>query len=174
MLATIMERGMEASHARFEGMLSLGETMNAENCQGLALHARVNELVHAFYDRIWNAGDLSAVPDLLSADFVFRGSLGNELEGREAFSQYVHSVRSALAQYRCEILECVTEGERAFAKMRFSGIHVATFRGFEPTGKMVSWAGAALFRCKNGLIAELWVLGDLAGLDTLLRLNQSL
>jgi predicted ester cyclase len=148
--------------------------MSADNNQALAQSAPANELVRAFYDRIWNAGDLSALPDLLSPSFVFRGSLGDELEGWIAFGNYVRSVRGALAEYRCEVLECVTEAERAFAKMRFSGLHVATFRGFQPTAKLVSWLGAALFRCKDGLIAELWVLGDLAGLDTLLTTNDQI
>lgn len=129
-------------------------------------------LVSAFYERIWNAGELSAATELLSPDFAFRGSLGNQLQGRESFGDYVRTVRSALAQYRCEVLECVVEKERAFAKMRFSGMHVATFRGFAPTGKLVSWLGAALFRCEGGVIAELWVLGDLAGLDAVLKSNQ--
>jgi len=129
------------------------------------------ELVNAFYERIWNAGDLSACALLLKPGFVFRGSLGDELVGEDAFSEYVRSVRTALNQYRCEILDCVTEDGRVFAKMLFSGIHVAQFRGFEPSGKSVQWLGAALFHCEGGLISSLWVLGDLAGLDALLRLN---
>jgi steroid delta-isomerase-like uncharacterized protein len=126
-------------------------------------------LVEAFYGRIWNAGDLAAANDLLAEDFCFRGSLGTELQGREPFKNYVRSIRDALGDYRCEILECVTEGNRAFAKMRFSGVHVARFRGYARTGKPVHWLGAALFRFHNETIAELWVLGDLAGLDAILR-----
>jgi steroid delta-isomerase-like uncharacterized protein len=139
----------------------------------LAEEVNTRSLVNEFYDRIWNAGDLSATSDLLSADFSFRGSLGNQSIGRDAFGEYVCSIRAALAQYHCEILECVTDDERAFAKMRFSGTHVATFRGFQPTRKLVSWVGAAFFRCKDGLITELWVLGDLAGLDALLKDTQN-
>jgi steroid delta-isomerase-like uncharacterized protein len=132
------------------------------------------ELVAAFYERIWNEGDLAAISALLKPDFVFRGSLGSELVGREAFGEYVRSVRGALADYRCEILECVAEGDRAFAKMLFSGVHVGNFRGFQPTGKVVQWMGAALFHCEDGMISRLWVLGDLAGLDALLRNNQQI
>jgi steroid delta-isomerase-like uncharacterized protein len=132
----------------------------------------VPSLVQRFYDQIWNAGNLAAVSDLLSDDFSFRGSLGSELRGREAFEAYVHSVRNALADYRCEILECVTEGSQAFAKMRFSGTHVSAFRGYPPTGKPVYWLGAALFRLDDHAIAELWVLGDLAGLEETLAANQ--
>jgi steroid delta-isomerase-like uncharacterized protein len=128
-------------------------------------------LVRAFYERIWNAGELEAARELLAADFAFRGSLGPEMRGREAFCEYVRSVRSALADYRCEILDCVTEDQRAFARMRFGGIHVGIFRGHAPTGKAVQWLGAALFRFADGLIAELWVLGDLVSLDETLQQN---
>ena len=55
--------------------------------------------VDAFYGRIWNAGDLAAATDLLTGTFVFRGSLGSELTGRDAFLDYVRSVRTALAEY---------------------------------------------------------------------------
>jgi predicted ester cyclase len=126
-------------------------------------------LVEDFYERIWNGGNLDAAAELLTPEFSFRGSLGNEMRGREAFKNYVRSVRVALADYQCEILSSVAEANRAFAKMCFSGRHVAAFRGYEPTGKFVRWLGAALFRFEGSMIAELWVLGDLAGLDSLLR-----
>jgi steroid delta-isomerase-like uncharacterized protein len=129
-------------------------------------------IVKAFYERIWNHGDLEAAFDLLARDFRFRGSLETETLGQNAFKEYVRAVRGALADYRCEILTCITEDNQAFAKMRFSGRHVGLFRGHAPTGRSVHWSGAALFRFENGAIAELWVLGDLAGLDSLLSANR--
>ena len=128
-------------------------------------------LVEAFYSRIWNDGDIAAASDLLAESFSFRGSLGAEMRGREAFKDYVQSVRGALADYHCEILDCVAERNKAFAKVRFGGRHVATFRGFQPTGKPIHWLGAALFSWRRNLITELWVLGDLAGIDGILRTN---
>jgi predicted ester cyclase len=80
--------------------------------------------------------------------------------------------QSALAEYRCDILECVSEGTRAFAKMRFGGRHVGTFRGYPPTGKLVQWLGVTLFRFEGAVIADLWVLGDLVNLDVMLKENQ--
>jgi steroid delta-isomerase-like uncharacterized protein len=129
--------------------------------------------VAAFYERIWNAGDLRAIPDLLAPDLAFRGSLGDEMRGRDAFADYVRSIRTALADYRSDVLQCVSEGEQAFAQMRFSGRHVGPLLGYEPTGQLVSWVGAALFRLRDERIAELWVLGDVAGLDAALRANRS-
>jgi predicted ester cyclase len=127
-------------------------------------------LVESFYARIWNAGD-EGVQDLLTPDFVFRGSLGTEARGLAEFLDYVRSVRGSLANYHCEVLECVTEPPRAFARMLFSGVHVAPFRGFAPTGKPVRWHGAALFTLRGNVISHLWVLGDLAALDGVLTRN---
>jgi steroid delta-isomerase-like uncharacterized protein len=130
-------------------------------------------LVADFYRRIWNDGDLAAAETLLADDFAFRGSLGIEKRGRDEFLKYVRSVRAALSDYHCEILTCVTESDQAFAQMRFSGRHAGTFLGYPATGKAVHWLGAALFRVNDGVIAQLWVLGDLKGLDAVLQANQS-
>jgi len=130
-------------------------------------------LVEAFYRRIWNEGNAGAIPELLAPDITFRGSLGTELRGHKAFRDYVSSVRNALSEYHCEILTCVSEGNLAFAQMRFSGRHVGEFRGYSPTGKQVHWQGAALFRFERGVITDLWVLGDLNGLDAVLKENAS-
>jgi predicted ester cyclase len=130
-------------------------------------------LVTDFYHRIWNSGDADAMPDILAANFSFRGSLGAELEGHAAFWEYVCSVRTALRDYHCDILDCVSEGEQAFARMNFSGLHVGDFRGYRPTGLPIHWSGAALFRFGNARIKELWVLGDLVGLDVLLKSNEN-
>jgi len=129
------------------------------------------EAVETFYDRVWNRIDKTAIPELLHADFTFRGSLGPTMGGHAAFTDYVDRVTGALAGYRCTILDLVCEGDRAFARMRFEGIHRGTFLGFAPTGKAVEWAGAALFTLKGGKIADLWVLGDLDGLRRSLERN---
>lgn len=129
--------------------------------------------VENFYTRIWNMGDLEATSVLLTADFSFRGSLGVELSGIEAFKGYVHAVRSALAEYRCEIMECVTEGDRSFARVRFSGRHVGVFLGYRPTSRPVHWQGSALFHFRGPAISQLWVLGDLSGLEAVLKANET-
>ena len=128
-------------------------------------------LVRDFYDRLWNRGDEGAAPELLTADFVFRGSLGDAMHGREAFLEYVRAVRGSLSDYHCEIVLCLSEDPHAFARMRFSGIHTAPFLRHAPTRKPVSWEGAALFTFRREHIAELWVMGDVAGLEAQLRAN---
>lgn len=125
----------------------------------------VGELVRSFYAEIWNRGDLSFVPVLLQDEFTFRGSLGEQRRGHAGFAEYVQMVRGALGDYRCDILDLVAEGTRAFARMRFSGVHRGELLGRAPTGRRVEWAGAALFTVgEDGRLSDLWVLGDVHGL----------
>jgi predicted ester cyclase len=122
------------------------------------------DLVRCFYELIWNRGDKAKIPELLHESFTFRGSLAQRKQGHDGFVEYVDFVKDALAEYRCEIQEIVCEGNKAFAKVSFSGVHRNEFLGYFPTFKRVEWLGAALFTFDGDKISDLWVLGDL---DTL-------
>jgi len=50
-----------------------------------------------------------------------------------------------LADYRCQIQEPISEGNRTLARMVFTAIHRGQFFGFQPTGKPISCVGAAVF-----------------------------
>ena len=132
---------------------------------------QIRTVVQSFYADIWNQRDTSKIALLLSPNFTFRGSLGQTRTGHGGFASYVDFVHDAVAGFRCDILELVVEGSKAFARMRFSGIHRGELFGFQPTGKPVEWSGAALFTFSGGQIADLWVLGDVHALLQLLAAN---
>ena len=129
--------------------------------------------VRRFYAVLWNAHDKQAIPSVLHEDVTFRGSLGQEKRGHDGFAEYVDMVHHALGEYRCIIEELVAEGDKVFAKMRFTGIHRNEFMGYAATGKPVSWHGCALFTFEGDLIRDIWVLGDLRSLQDQLARNAS-
>jgi hypothetical protein len=45
----------------------------------------VENLVRRFYEEAWNRWDDTVVDALLAEDFVFRGSLGDEVRGRDGW-----------------------------------------------------------------------------------------
>ncbi len=145
-------------------------TRVGEGVEELELH---KNHVRKFYEAIWNAHDKSAMQPLLHEHFVFRGSLGHETRGHGGFAEYVDMVHHALGDYRCIVEELVSEGDKVFAKMAFSGIHQNEFLGFAPTQRRVSWSGCALFTFQGERIAELWVLGDLKSLEEQLKRDQA-
>jgi steroid delta-isomerase-like uncharacterized protein len=126
-------------------------------------------LVNAFYDRVWNTGERAALDQLVTDDFAFQGSLGPAIVGRDSFWQIVTMVRGALSEYHCTVVTCVSDDAKAFARMRFAGIHTGSFRGHAPSGRRVEWQGAALFQFEAQRIHSLWVISDTAALDAALR-----
>lgn len=130
-------------------------------------------IVKSFYENIWDRHDKTYIPILLSENFGFRGSLGPIRKGHTEFADYVDFVHTALGNYQCDILDIVHEGNKAFARMLFSGIHKDVFFDYHPTHMRVEWAGAALFTFDQEKIIDLWVLGDVHGLLEQLARNQT-
>ena len=116
------------------------------------------DCVRQFYDNIWNERRVDCIPDLLTEDFQFRGSLGFQCNGLKGFEEYVNSVHGSLSNYHCEIVDMLAEDRKVFAKMLFSGLHVGSLLGRAATNRQVSWWASALFEFKANKIQKLWGL----------------
>ncbi len=122
------------------------------------------DIVRLFYHEMWNKADKSRIPEIFHPDFTFRGSLGPVLIGHQQFAGYVDEVVAALPDFVCDILEMTEEADRVVAKMLFHGTQRGPLLGFAPSGQRVDWHGSAHFTFRDGLVADLWVLGDVHGL----------
>jgi len=129
------------------------------------LNAITRELVKKFVADIWNRGDVDMIPDVCHKSLRFNGSVGMDRVGHEGFARMVQTIRDALSDYHCEVHSMVVEGNKAFARMRFTGRHTGPLLGFEPTGKNVAWVGASEFTIKDGKILKVWELGDVKSLE---------
>jgi steroid delta-isomerase-like uncharacterized protein len=129
--------------------------------------------VRRFYDVLWNAHNKIAIASVLSENFSFRGSLGQEKRGHQGFAEYLDMVHAALDDYRCTIDELVAEEDKVFAKMTFGGVHIDKFMGYDASGKRLEWKGCALFTFQDDLISDSWVLGDLKKLEDQLKRNET-
>lgn len=124
----------------------------------------MEELVRRFYAEVWNRWDDTAVNEVLHERFVFRGSLGDQVRGRDGFRRYRDKVRAAFPDFHNQIVDLVTSGDRAAARLRYSGHHQGGVLGVAATGARVVYEGAAFFTVRDGQLAEVWVLGDVDGL----------
>jgi steroid delta-isomerase-like uncharacterized protein len=121
-------------------------------------------LIRRFFDEMWNPWNFEKAEELLAADIKFRGTLGAELIGRDAFREYMRKVQAAFPDFHNSILEMTAESNRVVAKTFYRGTHRGEIFGVAPTGKTIGYAGAAFFRIADGKVIEGWVLGDLVGL----------
>ena len=114
-----------------------------------------------FYSEAWNRWDDGAVDEILTADFFFRGSLGDHARGRDGFRAYRDKVRSAFPDFRNEVCEIVADCERAAVRLRCSGRHSGEMFGLAATGRSVAYDAAAFLRARDAQLCEVWALGDL-------------
>ena len=121
----------------------------------------VVDLVGRFYDQLWNLWDDAAVEQVLAADFAFRGSLGEQTTGRDEWRGYRDRIRRAAPDFHNEVVDLVAAGDRAAARLQYSGTHHGPLLGIAPTGRRFSYSGAAFFAAADDRLASAWVLGDL-------------
>ncbi|MQA27897.1 MAG: hypothetical protein GEU94_21125 [Micromonosporaceae bacterium] len=121
-------------------------------------------LVRQFYQRAWNLWDDGVVDDVMAPDFVFRGSLGDEVRGRSGWRAYRDQIRAAVPDFHNEIVDLVTSPGRAAARLRYTGHHRGVLLGHQGRGQWIEYAGAAFFTVMDGHLASAWVLGDLDAL----------
>jgi steroid delta-isomerase-like uncharacterized protein len=124
----------------------------------------VERLVSRFYHDLWNRWDDEGVEELLHEDFTFRGSLGTETRGRDEWRSYRDAVRAGSSDFHNEILDLVADGDRAAARLRYTGSHTGPLAGLPATGRRFSYAGAAFFTGDARQLTSAWVLGDLTAL----------
>ena len=124
----------------------------------------VSDLVHRFYDDLWNQWDDALVDRVLAPGFEFRGSLGTSTVGLDGWRGYRDTIRAGSADFHNAVVTLVCEESRAAARLLYSGTHTGTLLGLPPTGRRFEYAGAAFFTSADGRLTTAWVLGDLTAL----------
>jgi len=96
----------------------------------------------------FNDGDLGRLDGLIAADYA--APQGGK--GPDGFRKVVVGLRAAFPDIHYTVDETVAEGDRVAVHWHWTGTHKAPFRGFPPTGKVVSNPGLAIFRLQDGKI----------------------
>ena len=117
-----------------------------------------------FFDQI-NAGDLDGFIDLLAEDFIEHEQMPGLPPGREGTRQLFTMMRVAFPDMHWEPEDVLVDGDKAVARVRFSGTNDGEFMGMPPTGKSVSVQVIDIVRFgEDGLAREHWGVFDMMGL----------
>lgn len=127
------------------------------------------ELVERVFDEGLNQGDLSAADRYLTADFRNHGSHDDSMRGPEAFKHTIRIQRSAFSEIKYEILEFLSQGDRAAIRWVMHGKHTGPFLGIPATGLTVEHHAAIFFRFEGEKIAERWGIIDNFALERFLK-----
>jgi predicted ester cyclase len=102
------------------------------------------------YEEVWNEGNTSVIPDLVSPEFFTRG-LHKNFKGQEGYKEMVTNLRADIPDIHFTIYEMVGEGDHLTYRITGEG----TYRG-----KKYKWT-QALFTCyKEAKVAEALSIAD--------------
>lgn len=113
------------------------------------------ELVRRIFDEVINEGNLDAIDELMTEDFVDHGPMG-DVPGREAFKGVVAQFRAAVPDLHCEVEHLIQEGDFAGWVVHTTGTHTGDQLGFPATNKSFETLSANIGRMRDGRAAEHW------------------
>lgn len=118
------------------------------------------KLVETFFNVMWNQWDDATMRRILSPEIDFRGSIGLHVIGHDGFAGYMQTIRDAFPDFHNAIEEIVATGDRAVARLTYTGTHSGPLLGHPASGKRIEYAGVAMFTIARDRITKVWVLGD--------------
>jgi predicted ester cyclase len=92
------------------------------------------------------------------------GVAGAGDNGAAGWRRYRDLIREGSADFHNEIVDLVSDGTRAAARLRFTGTHTGPLLGLPATQRRLEYAGAAFFTADEQWLTSAWVLGDLDAL----------
>ena len=120
--------------------------------------------VRRYFEEFINRGNMAAA-ETMAHGFVFHDPiLPAPLQGRDAFVQFVGSLRAAFPDMSFTVEDLIAENDKATVRWTLRGTHQGEFAGVPATGRSVEIAGIDLFHLKDGRLSEGWVEADTMGL----------
>lgn len=118
------------------------------------------DLVTRYYEQMWNRWNFDLADELIAEDFVFRGSLGRQVRGRDEFKCYMRQVQTAFSDFHNQIEHSVECGTDIVARLKYTGTHDGELLGIRPTFRRIEYAGIAMFQSSGDRLLSGFVVGD--------------
>lgn len=113
---------------------------------------------------VWSRGDLSAIDELFTPDFVGHFP-ETTVHGREELRAAVIAHRRSFPDWTEEVEETIVDCDRVVVRFTSSGTNSGEFLGRPPTGNRVEISEVVIFRLRDGKIAEQWVYPDILAMQ---------
>ncbi|HUP74947.1 MAG TPA: ester cyclase [Acidimicrobiales bacterium] len=113
-----------------------------------------------FYELV-NAGDIDGFGELLADDFVEHEQIPGLTPTKEGVKDFFRMQLAAFPDLHHHVEDLLASGDKAVARVRFTGTHQGDFMGIPPTGKRVDVALIDIVRFgDDGLAADHWGVFD--------------
>lgn len=118
------------------------------------------KVAEAYAERVWNQKDLDAIDDLLHPQVTIHSLLG-DFHGPKEMLRVVQAWLIGFPDLMVRNQHTIESGEVVCLHWSASGTHKGSFKGHQPTGRSVSYAGVSIYKVRDGKIVEYWAYLDM-------------
>ncbi|MBO8185146.1 ester cyclase [Streptomyces spirodelae] len=116
-------------------------------------------LIRSVWEATWNRGDVDALDELLSSDYL-RHSSEPHPQNLRTFKASILATRSAFPDLSTTLDDILIEGDRAAIRWHSTGNHEGSLMGVPATKRRVEVGGATFARFEEDRIVEEFVTWD--------------
>ncbi len=121
-------------------------------------------LVRRFVDEVQSGGNIDAIDELCSPEFVNHSAPPGVPSNCEGVKQVTAMFRQAFPDSYFTVEDMIAEGDKVATRKTFRGTHQGQFMGIPPTGRRVSIGLIDIVRIADGRVVEHWSMGDNLGM----------
>jgi len=119
-------------------------------------------VVRRFIDQIFDKGNVSAVDELVSDDFV--PHTWPSVTGKEDFKATVERMAKAVRDPHHTVEDMVAEGDRVSVRLTSHAVQNGDVMGVPAAGREYTIAEQHIFRVVDGKVVEHWHVADMLGM----------
>ncbi len=111
-------------------------------------------VVRRYLEEVGNTGNVENIAEFIAPDYVEVYLNTRHPVGLNGARNHVLGVRQVFPDLHVTVEQQIAEGEWVATRITARGTHGGSWRGMEPTGKMLEVTGVNLDRVVNGRIVE--------------------
>ena len=123
-----------------------------------------NKAVLRRNEEVFNKGDLAVADETIAPNYIYHGSVGQEVKGLEGFKQIVTMFRTAFPDLHVTVDDMIAEGDKVAHRLTLRGTHKGEMMGIAPTGNQITMSGILIQRIVGNKMAEGWIVNDDLGM----------
>jgi predicted ester cyclase len=125
--------------------------------------------VRRYFEEVVDKRNLDVLDEIVTTDcIIHRPEASEPIRGLEAFKQALENILRVYSEFTTTIHDLIAEDDRVACRLSHRAVNrgewMSRIGRHTVAGKTVSWPAIAIFRIRDGKIAEEWVSGDELGM----------
>ncbi len=126
----------------------------------------IRALMRRLITELFAGGRAELIPELFWPDVIDHNPAPDQRPGHDGLRDVLETFHRAFPDQEMELHGTLADGEFGVDFWTFRGTHTGELNGVAPTGTRVEFTGIDIARVRDGRIAEMWHVEDMATMWT--------